>query len=37
MLKSVDRIDMISSDTRWRWKKILQEHMVDYQRIINNI
>lgn len=37
MLKSVDRIDMISSDTQWHWEKTLQEYMVDYQRIMADI
>lgn len=28
---------MISSDIRWRWEKILQEHMAYYQRIMDDI
>ena len=37
MLKLVERIDMISSDTRRRWEKTLQEYMADYQRIMDDI
>lgn len=37
MLKLVDRTDIISSDARRHWEKILQEHMTDHQSTMDDI